>query len=408
LLIASLAFLPYVYFDYDPLNLRDPESESVATLRDLIASGIVNPWAVSFTTDSQESVQTLSAEIRELDSVDRVVSALELIPDDQREKLVIVDEMRFLFGEPLFETVLRPVASPKQVLATISEFRAALGKGGVTELSLQRSLAETVGDLLVRVQEASPEDQRQKLSELQDTLLGYFPLFMQSLRDSLNADVVTMDSLPDSLRARWVTVDGAYRVEVSPDASLEDNGELREFADDVRAVKGDVTGDLISTIESGDLVVRAFQQGFVSAFVLVAVLLVVFLQSIRSTLLVLLPLMLAGSLTVASTVVLDLPFNFANILALPLLLGLGVDNGIHIVQRARGHHYSESALLKTSTARAIFFSALTTIFSFGNLAFSPHPGTASMGILLTLGVLFTLFATLVILPAFLHNPRGRA
>ncbi len=162
----------------------------------------------------------------------------------------------------------------------------------------------------------------------------------------------------------------------------------------------EATGDLVVTIAAGDTVVRAFKQAILYALMAITLLLLVYLRKIRDTLLILLPLVLAGAFTGALTVILDIDFNFANIIALPLLLGLGVDNGVHIVHRAKTDKSGRS-LLQTSTARAILFSSLTTLFSFGNLAFSPHPGTASMGLLLTFGVIFVLLATLVVLPAFL-------
>jgi predicted RND superfamily exporter protein len=110
--------------------------------------------------------------------------------------------------------------------------------------------------------------------------------------------------------------------------------------------------------------------------------------------------------TGAATVVLDIPFNFANVIALPLLLGIGVDSGIHMVHRFRTALPQHGNLLATSTARAVLFSALTTICGFGNLALSPHPGTASMGLLLTLGLGFTLVCTLIVLPALLEWRTG--
>ena len=117
--------------------------------------------------------------------------------------------------------------------------------------------------------------------------------------------------------------------------------------------------------------------------------------------------LLAGAFTGAMTVILGVQFNFANIIALPLLLGLGVDNGVHMVHRAKTESDGKD-LLQTSTARAVLFSSLTTLLSFGNLAFSPHRGTASMGWLLTIGVLFVVITTLVILPAFLPKPGAQS
>jgi len=124
------------------------------------------------------------------------------------------------------------------------------------------------------------------------------------------------------------------------------------------------------------------------------------LGSVRRSVAVVVPLLLAALITAAGTVVLGLPFNFANVITLPLLLGVGVDNGIHMAHRHEedGGH---DGLMGSSTARAILFSTLTTVVSFGSLAFSQHPGTASMGVLLSLGMLVSLFAALIVVPALL-------
>jgi predicted RND superfamily exporter protein len=118
---------------------------------------------------------------------------------------------------------------------------------------------------------------------------------------------------------------------------------------------------------------------------------------------VLAPLLLAGLLTLATSVVAGLPLNFANIIALPLLLGVGVAFDIYFVMRWRD---GQRELLGSSTARAILFSALTTGTAFGSLALSPHPGTSEMGRLLILALFYSLLCTFFVLPALLAIFRG--
>lgn len=156
-------------------------------------------------------------------------------------------------------------------------------------------------------------------------------------------------------------------------------------------------------LEAGDAVVRAFQQAIFLALISITVLFLILMRRKSDTLLVLLPLVLAGVLTGAALVLLDIPFNFANVIALPLLLGVGVDNGIHMVHRMRTAPPMNGLLLRTSTARAVLFSALTTIGSFGTLAVSPHRGMASMGQLLSIGIGLTLLCTLIVLPTLVKG-----
>ena len=169
-----------------------------------------------------------------------------------------------------------------------------------------------------------------------------------------------------------------------------------------RAVIGDIvpraTGAPIIIEAAGAAVIAAFTEALAWALGAILLLLLLRLRSLADALMVLLPLGLAALMTVALAGIIDLPFNFANVIVLPLIFGLGVDSGIHMVARARGlaGHAEEG-----ETLRAILLSALTTLASFGALSFSAHPGTASMGQLLTLAVLLGVMATLTVLPALL-------
>ena len=163
------------------------------------------------------------------------------------------------------------------------------------------------------------------------------------------------------------------------------------------------TGTPVINIEASRAVTGAFYQAFASAFILIALVLFFILRRITEVLVVMAPLLLAGLLTTAATVWTGMPFNFANIIALPLLMGIGVDSALHILHRYKTPGVGDGPLLKTSTARAVLFSALTTTASFGNLAFSPHAGTASMGILLTIGLGLTLLCMLIVMPALLTH-----
>jgi predicted RND superfamily exporter protein len=193
-------------------------------------------------------------------------------------------------------------------------------------------------------------------------------------------------------------------VEVIPRADLGDEEALRAFVAEVRTIAPRATGEPVINVSAGEAVVAAFRRALIGAAVATLLLLLLALRNVPDASRVMIPLLLAGAMTGAATVVFGIPFNYANVIALPLLLGVGVDNGIHMVHRRRAGTAPDRDLLETSTARAVLYASLTTIFSFGNLAFSSHPGTASMGRLLTIGMLAVLICTLVVLPA-LETPR---
>jgi predicted RND superfamily exporter protein len=168
----------------------------------------------------------------------------------------------------------------------------------------------------------------------------------------------------------------------------------------------DATGAAVTVVMAGRAVIHAFHVAAALSLAGIVGLLMLLLGNWRDTALVLLPLILAGILTAATTVAIGMDFNFANIIVLPLMVGLGVASGIHLVLRDR-ELTSVDSVLETSTPRAVIVSALTTIFSFGTLMLSGHKGVFSMGLLLTIGISLNLFVTLVVLPALLALRRQR-
>ncbi|MGH7247449.1 MAG: MMPL family transporter, partial [Pseudomonadota bacterium] len=231
------------------------------------------------------------------------------------------------------------------------------------------------------------------------------PNRLQDVRLALDAQKVTLDNIPPAVKRDWVTADGRALVEVYPKGDPRDNAVLRRFVDAVRAVAPDATGSPVTIQESARTVTRAFVTAGIIAVAAIALLLLIVLRRARDMAVVLVPLLLAGLLTLATTVVFDFPLNYANIIALPLLLGVGVSFDIYFVMRWRA---GNSDLLQSSTARAILFSALTTGTAFGSLALSNHPGTASMGALLTISLGYTLLCTFIVLPALLGPPPAKS
>jgi hopanoid biosynthesis associated RND transporter like protein HpnN len=403
--LGALPLLPQVRFDFNPIHLRSPQTESVATFNDLLAHSTTSPWDIVVLAKNAEASQELTKRLDELAVVKETVTVEDFLPEKQEQKLAIIQDLAFILGPSLGEA---PPTSPtrSQQIAALQDFQKTLGRFIQTrgENSLKAS-AHQLHDRLQRflnvLSEQPPALQKDLLTRLQDSLLGSLPPRLETLRTSLKAQPVTLDDLPRDLVQRWVAKDGRYRIEVLPKEKLDDNVALRRFVTTVQTVAPRATDSAVFNLEAGNTVIMAFAEAFSYALLAIVLLLLLLLSPKRDTLLVLIPLLLAGVLLGAATVLLDIPFNFANVIALPLLLGIGVDSGIHMVHRFRTAPPENNGLLHGSTAKAVLFSALTTLCSFGNLAFSPHPGTASMGQLLALGVVFTLVCTLIVLPALL-------
>lgn len=391
LALLALAVVPFARFDDDPLSLRDPASESVATLNDLIDDPRVQPYRAAFLADDLGAAEALAARLEALPEVAAAVTLADFLPQDQDAKLDLLAETSFFLGPILSPAGTAAPPSVAEQRAALQSLRDALERAGDGLAPSARRLAQALDR--VALDEAG-------LTALRTALLGSLPGRLTRLREALEAGPVAQADLPPVLIDRYLAEDGRAMVEVLPREDLRDAGARRRFVDAVRAVHAGATGSAVIVTEAGRAVGRAFVEAAALAVGAITLLLLVVLRSWRDCALVLAPLALAALLTVAATVVLSLPFNFANVIVLPLLFGLGVASGIHIVARARRR--GTQNVMTTSTPRAVLLSALTTIASFGSLALSDHRGTASMGILLTIAITTTLLATLVVLPALLQ------
>ena len=225
---------------------------------------------------------------------------------------------------------------------------------------------------------------------------------LDQLKNTMQAGPVNLKTLPPELVNGWKTKDGLMRVEALPKGDPNDNEVLRRFADAVLAAEPNAIGGPVSILKSGDTVVRAFIHAGIWALIVISLLLWLALRRVTDVLLTLVPLLVAGAVTMEICVLIGLPLNFANIVAWPLMLGIGVAFKIYYVTAWRS---GRTNLLQTSLTRAIFFSALTTATAFGSLWLSSHPGTASMGKLLALSLVTTLAAVLLFQPALMGKPR---
>ncbi len=402
LAVASLLAFPQARFDDDPLDLRDQESPSVATLLDLLDDSRFQPYGTEVLAADLAEAQMLSARLAVLPEVEAVVSLADFVPADQEDKLAVVDEM-VLFLTPLFLPGAAP-PPPDQ-----AERRQALADLQATMARAPQQLAraaERLGAALRALEAADPAAPE----TLERAWLDGFAPQIARLETALEASEVTLEDLPAAIVERYQAADGRVLMEVQPRDDLRDPVARAAFVDAVQAVAPIISGPPVFIVAARQAVLLAFTQASLLALAAISLLLWIVLRSLRDAVLVLTPLCLAAAMTVAAGVILDLPFNFANVIVLPLLLGLGVDSGIHTVIRARELRQARKAmrtagegakpvLQVNSTPRAILLSSLTTVGSFGALGLSGHPGTASMGTLLTLAIAITLFCVLLLLPA---------
>ena len=389
--LLSLAALPALRFDANPLNLRDPKTESVSTLLDLMSGPNPVTQTANIVTASPEAADRIAHKLDALPVVSQVVSINSFIPDHQDEKLAIIQDMALLLGPALAPPQAAPPSGADADLSAMAETVERLRISGVETAS---AAAAHLARALRAALTAGPD----LLPALRDALLPGLERQLETLRLAVEAQKVTMSDLPSDLIETWVASDGRARVEVFPKGDPRDSEAIRSFVEAVQHVAPDATGGAIANYEGGQVVVHAFMTAAVLALTAITVLLGLVLRRASDVLLTLAPLLLAGLLTLATCAVMGLSINFANIIALPLLLGVGVAYPIYYVVNWRA---GVSRPLQSPTTRAVVFSAFTTGAAFGSLALSSHPGTASMGVLLSLALGYTLISTLLVLPALL-------
>lgn len=392
LALLCTAALPWLSFDFNPMNLRNPNTEAVTTIRDLTRNPQTSPNTVDVLAPDLPAAVAVAARLKALPEVAQALTLQSFVPEEQPEKLELIADAAMLLG---------PTLSPPEVAAPPAD------------ADLVRALDRAAGALRRQVQHEDPATAVRLAAALDALARGpaehraawgeaITPSLRTTLRQlsaALQAGPVTLASLPEELRRDWIAPDGRARIEVAPRDTTGDNAALRQFAAAVQAIAPGASGAPVSILASSRTILRAFLEAGGIALVLVAGLLAVALRDVRLVALGLAPLLLAGLLTLATSVLLGPTLNLANIIALPLLFGMGVAFDVYYVMAWKA---GERDLLSTAMTRGMLFSTLTTFGAFGTLALSSHPGTASMGVLLALSLLYVLLAVLLTLPAMLH------
>ena len=392
--VIATTITPYAWFDDDPLNLRDPNSPAVQTLLDLIKDPRTETYSAALLAPSVGAAERMAMRFKALPQVKSAATVKDLIPTEQDRKRAIIGDMAVALAPLPSAPQQAPSLTDDERSVAFERLRAILthATGGIANSA--RNLS-TVLDRMPRTPDA--------LRALEQALLSGFPPFRERLAALLDPETVGMANLPAVLRERRVAADGRALVTINPKKDLREPAARLEFVDAVRGLAPEASGPPIRFTAVGDIVVGAFREAAIIAGVLIVLLLFAVLRRILDVLFVLAPIALAIVMTVALTVLFKTPFNVANIVVLPLILGLGVAFGIQIVMRHRDE--TDGAFMESPTPRAIVFSALTTIGAFGSLALSSHPGIAGMGFLLLVSITLTMLSTLLVLPALLELPR---
>ena len=494
--LFALTVLPRLEFDFDPMNLKDPETESYITAVELMKNSDDPNYTVSLVADDLDQARKISNDLEKLPVVKKTVSINKFLPSDQENKIEIIDDTKLLFLPVLasqdshqkndnaselislkkeidtflqhlelkgkaFEnlhSLLRvfiddPYAYDKSeyhankspieneppgsgLTDEFKNFMAALRTGTEDNVWRYRSNSEcehlqseysefraeweseTIdtdtwteknSDLRDRIDRCRWEKfylKKYNPQNLETLLLGSFHGRLERIKASLEAKPFAIADLPEIVRDRYQGKDGRYLITVYPSQDLSILDNLKEFVHEIRNFDSLATDNAVLLLEAGKEVKKAFIVAGSIAFVVIFILLILVLRNLIDAFLVLIPLIVAMIYTGAVAVFLDMSLNFANIIALPLLFSLGIAYGVYFIFRKKqsediGIDWLEFAV-RSSTSRAIVFSALTTMAAFGSLIVSSHRGTSSMGLLLLIALSMALLCTFTILPALLQ------
>jgi hopanoid biosynthesis associated RND transporter like protein HpnN len=396
--LAGTPLLLHLPFDFNPVNLQSPESASVRTYRELQSDPQTSGNSAEVLAPSLEQANAVAKRLAALPEVSRVLTLSSFIPSDQEQKIAALKAASQRLGAALNPPRQQPAPTDQDNVAAIQNAAEDLSRASGRANSAEAETARRVSGLLKQLAAADALVR----AKAEAALLPALVHDLERLRKSLTPELVTAKTLPADLVRAWVLPDGRARVQAMPKGDANNTEVLRDFATAILAAEPSAAGAAVSYYESGKTITNAFLQAGLLALAAIAILLAVALRRWTDVLLTLVPLVLAGLVTLEVCVLDDLPLNFANIIALPLLLGVGVAFKIYYIMAWRA---GKTGLLQSTLTRAVVFSAMTNAIAFGSMWSSSYPGMSSMGKLMALALLCTMAAAVLFQPVLMGRPR---
>ena len=388
---GGAAVAPRIPFDGDPLHTKDQTTESVRTLHDLAEDHFTNPSNIQAVLPNLDAARATAKLYAALPRTQLVLTMDSFLPTDQTQKLAAIEDAESILGATITAPVTAPPVTAADLRASAEKLAAAIDT--VAAKLPPKDTLRTIGDDVRRLAKGSDAN----LLATNAALTVFLQAQLDSLRTALSAKPVTLADIPPELRDDWLLPDGRARVQALP---RNGTGEAAMQAWVQAALKTvpRSSGSAVYIYFSTRIVIEAFLHAAAGALAAIAIILALALRRVTDVALVMAPLLMGSLLTALVLSLSGGNLNFANVIALPLLLGVGVSFNIYFVMNWRA---GVPGFIATPTARAVVFSALTTGTAFGSLAASRHPGTASMGFLLLISLGCTLLASLVFSPALL-------
>ena len=401
---GSLWGLARVSFDYNLLNLQPEGTESVVWERRILATTGRSGFNGLASAGSLEELRRKQEAFERLPSVSGVDSVLHLIPDGQAEKIRIVESFAPV-AEPVRIGRSNPVDLDRlvQAVATLKRrLDLAIAEGGSAVPDEIGKLRAQADRLLGRLSSANRDLAEPVLNHLQAQIYRDFVDRFHRLQRNLHPRPLTAADVPEDVSRKFVGQSGRLLIQIHPRVDIWERAGAEQFVSELRSVDPEVTGPPIITFEAIRFMERAYRQGTIYAFALVALLTYAMIRRVRETLLALLPLLLGVLWTIGLMRLFDLQFTIANVWGVPLIIGTSAEFGLNVVVRYLEGREHGGPLIARSTVMGVAVSGLTTVVGFGSLMIAEHRGIFGLGLLLTLGTSCALVASLVVLPVMLR------
>ncbi len=405
--------LTRVEFDYDLRNLQSEGLPAVVYEKKLMAS---TPRSVLFgavvASNAADAVR-LESRLTNLTTVAEVDSIAPLLVEDQTRKLELIaaitnDLAPLRFPEP-------PEQPPNlRVLdQTLTYLQAYLGQAAATLesepdqtnlLHQVRSLRATIGEMRGRMNGGDFGRNARQLGAYEQALFDDLRSTLETLKNQDASHPLRIEDLPSTIRNRFIGRTGKFLVQVYPNIDVWIRTNQARFVSELRSVVPDVTGEPVQLFEYTALLRESYQTAAVYALIGMVLLVLVQFRSLSAVVLAHVPVVCAAVWLGGIMGMFDIPLNPANIMMLPLVVGIGVTYGVHILTRFAEER--DPAILAKSTGKAVLVSGLTTVSGFGSLMLAKHQGIVSLGLVMSIGVLAAMLAGLIALPALLVLLRG--
>jgi len=397
----SALSLKNLAFDYNLLNLQAKNTEAVAYEIKIMQNANRSTWSAAMIADTLEEAQEKLNTVKALSTVGEVESILSLIPADQAENLEFLKKNSSVLSD--FEVEEEDIPfSIKSIARSLKRIRFKLRSKEEDEPtdSVQEAglWVQRVTDELANT---DPKTARKRLSVFSKQLFADYRGKITDLRKNANPSPVEIDELPGEMRKRFISNKGRFLISIFPSVDFWDIDEREKFLAELREVDPDVVGNAVHMFESSRLMKEGYVNGGIYAMAAIVIFVFLTFKNFKTALFIFLPVIVGSLWTIGIMDLTGVRFNLANLVILPLILGIGVVNGIHIIHRYREEPDKSIPVLSKSTGQAVILSSLTTMIGFGSMMVADHQGIFSLGLVLTIGVGSCLVASITIVPAVL-------